>query len=61
VSPEDRWPSHHHNHHHHGHGDHHPAKGNGGGMVKCPPAVKDDGHYLSTRLGHLCACAQGEG
>lgn len=40
VSPEDRRPPHHHNHHHRGRGDHHPAKGNGGGMVERPPAVK---------------------
>lgn len=36
VSPEDRRPP----HHHRGRGDHHPAKGNGGGMVERPPAVK---------------------
>ena len=40
VSPEDRRPPHHHNHHHRGRGDHHPAKGNGSGMVERPPAVK---------------------
>jgi len=61
VSPEDRRPSHHHNHHHRGRGDRHPAKGNGGGMVERPPAVEDDGRYLSTQSGRPCAHAQGEG